>query len=88
MTKLTVAKQSLLDWTVEDEKHTVLAWIERKKGKVDGGKSYFYYQVRYSKNLGDGGEHISHDFALNFFEAKTTAFKTITEWLNYGKEQA
>jgi hypothetical protein len=88
MTKLTVVKQSLLDWTVEDKNHTVLAWIERKKGKVDGGKSYFYYEVRYSKNLGACAEHISHDFSLKFFEAKAQAVKTINEWLNYDKENA
>lgn len=77
--KLTVNKQALNDWTVEDEKHTTLAWIERKKGKTFG-KVCTYFEVRYTNNLGIGGEDLSHDFSLTFNEAKALAFNSIDNW--------
>jgi hypothetical protein len=78
MTKLTVKKQSLIDWTVEDESHKALAWIEHKKDTA--GKTFWFYEVRYSKNLGIGAEKLSHDFALSFKDAKQLAFDTINNW--------
>lgn len=81
MSKLTVKKQSLIDWTVENERGQSLAWITKQKGKA-GGRSYDYYEVRYTKNLGIGAEQLVHDFALKFAEAKNAAVLTINNWNN------
>lgn len=82
MTKLTVKKQSLIDWTVEDENHTSLAWITHKKDKDAAGKTYWFYEVRYTNNLGIGAANLIHDFSLSFKEAKQFAFDTINNWNN------
>lgn len=77
--KLTTNKQSLNDWTVEDEGHKTLAWVERKKGK-SFGKVCTYFEVRYTNNLGIGGEDLTHDLSLTFKEAKALAYKAIDNW--------
>jgi hypothetical protein len=77
MTKLTVHKQSLNDWSVEDEKRTTLAWIERGRDKI--------FTVKYTGNLcrtAVGVLEITPDFATSFKAAKNKAFLMIDSILN------
>lgn len=67
--KLTVKKQSLIDWTVENESGVVYAWIQKEK---------LGYNVRISKNVAPIGWDVSQiDFEPSFIAAKARAFSTI-----------
>jgi hypothetical protein len=75
--KLTTNKQSLNDWSVEDEKGTTLAWIERGRDKI--------FTVKYTGNLCRtqlGLLEITPDFATSFKAAKNLAFLTIASVLD------